>query len=87
VRGVPKDLSKAIELYTKAANQGNKAAQNNLASMYIHGEGVPKDPSKAIELYTKAANQGDTAAQYELGYMYKTVLERLKIIKSYRAIH
>src|SRR5215831_10534046 len=52
--GVPKDLSKAAELYQKAADQGNADAQASLGFLYAQGEGVPKDLSKAAELYQKA---------------------------------
>jgi len=61
-KGVPKDMSKAAELYQKAADQGNHYAQNDLGMLYENGEGVPKDLNKARELYQKAADQGDTWA-------------------------
>lgn len=47
----PKNLSKAVYWYKKAANQGSRMSQFNLASMYSNGEGVIKDVSKAEELY------------------------------------
>jgi TPR repeat protein len=65
-QGVPKDLSKAAELYQKAADQGHRAAQYYLGLLYEMGEGVPKDLSKAAELYQKAADQGDVNAQHRL---------------------
>ncbi|PKY60372.1 hypothetical protein RhiirA4_484001, partial [Rhizophagus irregularis] len=40
--------NKAFELYHKAANSGNRNAQNNLASMYECGKGVEKDINQAI---------------------------------------
>jgi len=66
-RGVPKDLTKAIELYTLSANQGNSRAQCNLGVCYENGYGVPKDLTKAIELFTLSANQGDANSQCNLG--------------------
>ncbi len=56
--GVPKDLSKAAELYQKAADRGNAKGQDALGWLYENGEGVPKDLEKAKELYQKAADQG-----------------------------
>lgn len=64
------DYAKAFEWYTKSANQGNAAAQNNLGVMYRNGHGVRQDYAKAVEWYTKSANQGQTAAQNNLGVMY-----------------
>ncbi len=41
-QGVAKDLSKAVEFYTLAANQGNAFAQFNLGYCYYNGEGVQR---------------------------------------------
>jgi TPR repeat protein/serine/threonine protein kinase len=69
--GLPKDLRKAVELYQKAADQGNSVAQNSLGYLYEKGTGVTKDLSKAVELYQKAADQGNAVAQTALGYRYE----------------
>lgn len=69
--GVEKDLTKAVEWFTKAAEQGDADAQYELGGCYDWGIGVEKDLTKAIELYTKAAKQGYADAQYELGHHYK----------------
>ena len=69
--GVPKDLGKAVELYQKAADQGNPLAQNNLGWLYQNGQGVPKDLKKAVELYQKAADQGNAFGQNNLGWLYQ----------------
>ena len=55
-------LTKAVEFYQKAADQGNAEAQVRLAGLYEYGEGVPEDHEKAEELYKKAADQGNQAA-------------------------
>ena len=68
---MPKDLGKAVELYQKAADQGNADAQINLGWLYENGEGVPKDLRKAAELYQKAADQGNASAQDNLGWLYE----------------
>ena len=54
-KGVSKNYSKAIEFYTKAADQGFANAQFELGRMYANGYGVPQNYSKAIEFYKKAA--------------------------------
>ena len=69
--GVTQDMQKAVEWYTKAAEQGHAAAQYNLGNCYYDGEGVEKDLQKAIEWYTKAAEQGDEDAQEALERLRK----------------
>lgn len=68
--GVPKDAAKAVELFKKAAAQGNVDAEFYLGVMYINGDGVPKAEAKAFEWYLKAAAQGYVAAQQNVGIMY-----------------
>ena len=68
--GVPKDATKAVEWYQKAAAQGNADALYMLGWMYDNGEGVPNDAAKAVEWFQKAAAQGDVFALYRLGVMY-----------------
>ena len=70
-RGVTKDYKKAVEWYTKAAEQGNAQGQFNLGYMYRNGKGVTKDDKKAVEWYTKSAEQGNAHGQNNLGYMYE----------------
>src|SRR5262249_54459517 len=41
-RDVKQDAAQAAELYRKAAEQGDAAAQNNLGVLYRVGSGVPK---------------------------------------------
>ena len=55
-------MGKALEWYTKAAEQGDATAQYNLGACYEYGEGVEQDMEKAVELYRKAAEQGDADA-------------------------
>ena len=68
-----KDTSKAVEWFTKAAEQGDAQAQCNLGVCYEYGMSVEKNITKAIEWYTKATEQGDEDA--------KKALDRLKSIK------
>lgn len=55
---MPKDLTKAAELYTKAAEQGNVEAMTKLADMYYHGIGIPKNLTKAGEWFGKVSKYG-----------------------------
>ena len=68
--GVPKDITKAVEWYRKAADQGYANAQCKLGYCYENGLGVSKDASKAGEWYRKAAEQGLAWAQYNFGVCY-----------------
>ena len=64
--GVPRDWQHAKKWLTKAANQGNVAAQTMLGVMYSEAN----DYTLALEWYRKAASQGDAMAQNNLGTMY-----------------
>ena len=67
--GVPKDPVKAVELFQKAADQGNVDAENNLGVMYFSGEGIARDTDKAKEWFAKAAAQGNADAKANLDAM------------------
>ncbi|EJK77025.1 hypothetical protein THAOC_01171, partial [Thalassiosira oceanica] len=56
--GLQKDMQKAVELYTKAAELGSIDALFSLGDAYYFGEGVQEDKGKAYEIYKKAAMQG-----------------------------
>jgi hypothetical protein len=72
--GVSKDLKKAIELFTLAANQGDSNAQYHLGFCFLNGDGVQKDFHKAIEFYRLAADQKHSTAKNNLGYCYENGL-------------
>lgn len=46
--GRPVDVNDAVEFLTRAANQGNAAAQLELAKLYSKGAGVSRDQEKAF---------------------------------------
>ena len=70
--GVLADARKAVEWYTKAAEQGHAPALRNLGMCFEKGVGVQqKDMPEAIRLFTKAAEQGDAEAQRILGTCYQ----------------
>lgn len=59
-----------ISWLTRAAQNGNAAAQNNLAAIYENGiPGVPRNIENAGQLYTLAANQGHAPATLALARM------------------
>ena len=60
-------MTKAIELYERAAELGVKEAHYNLACLYMKGADVEKDMAKAIRHYEAAAMCGHVSARYNLG--------------------
>jgi uncharacterized protein len=64
------DYATAVRLMRPLAEQGNAAAQYNLAHMYRNGHGVPQDYAAAVKWYRKAAEQGNDVAQANLAVMY-----------------
>lgn len=69
-RVIEKDYVKAVECYTKSAEQGSSVGQIRLGTCYYYGHGVEKNYSKAVEWYTKSAEQGSSAGQWLLGTCY-----------------
>jgi len=67
--GLEKDVTRAIELYDRAAELGVKEAHCNLGVLYAKGAGVEKDMAKAFRHFEAAAMCGHVPARYNLGYI------------------
>lgn len=75
-KGVEKNMDKAVECMTNAADMDYGMAECALADMYFEGRGVEQNYEKAVELYAKAYAQGQLtenaakryAACYENGW-------------------
>ncbi|EJK76503.1 hypothetical protein THAOC_01729, partial [Thalassiosira oceanica] len=65
--GLQKDMRRAVELWTEAAELGSIDALFDLGNAYFNGDGVQEDKGKAAELYKKAAMQGHVECRYSLG--------------------
>jgi hypothetical protein len=65
------DYAKALRLIRPLANDGDAAAQYNLALMYMTGQGVQQDYTAAAIWFRKAAEQGYAFAQSNLGTLYR----------------
>lgn len=59
---LPRDLSKAVELFTKAAEQHDPDALMNLAMLAGTGEGVPHNTGKALFWIKQAYENGNESA-------------------------
>jgi TPR repeat protein len=65
------DFTKAFELYTQLAQEGDADAQTSLAYMYQMAQGCKKDDHKAFELYTQAAEKKQPYALFNLAILYE----------------
>jgi len=68
-KGRPVDFAKAVDMYTKAAEQGHIQAMVQLGDVYLNGL---HDQEKALDWYKKAADLGDRDALYQLGLLSET---------------
>jgi hypothetical protein len=59
---MPKNLTSAIQVYVRAANQGHGPATYALARMLNDGVGIKEDPVKAWAFATLAAERGEKEA-------------------------
>lgn len=64
------DFKRALELYEKAAEEGDAGAQYLYAWMCFEGEGTEQDKKKALYWFEKAAARGYVDAQFNCGVMY-----------------
>ena len=78
-KGISKNVKKAVELWTRAAEQGHAGSQRSLGGVQYfawskqNGEKYTgKDSSELgfIKLFRKAAKKKDRVAQYNLGALY-----------------
>jgi parvulin-like peptidyl-prolyl isomerase len=58
--GVPKDPTRAAELFKKACEGGVGLACTSLGNLYDKGTGVRKEPLRAEALWDRACRQGET---------------------------
>lgn len=65
--GGPVDSSRALRLYSLAAEQGDVDAQNNLGEIHEAGRGVSRSSEAALRWYELAAERGLPAAQFNAG--------------------
>lgn len=67
--GVPRDVTKGLQLYREAAAAGSLGAQTQLGKMYENGQGVAQSYAKAMQEYQAAAQQGHGPAAYAFGLL------------------
>ena len=67
--GLAKDVPRAIELWTEAAELGSIDAQYQLGRAYYTGEDVEEDKPRGIHHWQQAAMKGDADSRYNLGFV------------------
>ena len=65
--GMPVDLAKARDYFSKASAKGIISSKRDLAIMLDNGDGGDKDETRAIGLYEEAAADEDVVALFRLG--------------------
>ncbi|MBF0353424.1 MAG: SEL1-like repeat protein [SAR324 cluster bacterium] len=65
-KGIPQDMNKAFEWFSKAATQGQAQAMYNLGVLYIQGEGTPINAKLGYEWIDRAASKGHLLAQRKI---------------------
>ncbi len=69
--GVPKDLSKALDMFRKAADLGNAQSQAVVCNLYMGISGVPKNHAEAFRYCKMSADQNDSLGLNNLGVLYE----------------
>ena len=65
--GLAKDVPRAIELYTKAAELGSLDAHLYLGDSYYYGKSVEEDKPRCVHHWQQAAMKGDVLSRNNLG--------------------
>ncbi|EJK46033.1 hypothetical protein THAOC_35322, partial [Thalassiosira oceanica] len=65
--GLAKNVPRAVELWTEAAELGSINAQFQLGLVYYTGEGVEEDKARGIRHWQQAAMRGDVQSRHGLG--------------------
>ena len=65
--GLPQNQAKALELWHRAAELGNAAANYAIGNAYLTGDGVEVDEKKAMHYWELAAMRGSVDARHNFG--------------------
>jgi TPR repeat protein len=68
--GAPRNFTKALEWYTKAADAGLPEGNYNVGVCYEIGMGTTADPKKAVEYYQKAVEKKLPLALHKMSALY-----------------
>ncbi|EJK43952.1 hypothetical protein THAOC_37554 [Thalassiosira oceanica] len=65
--GLEKNVSRAFELWSEAAELGSASALAKIGTLSYHGDGVAHDEAKSIHCWEAAAMKGDIGSRHSLG--------------------
>ena len=65
--GPARDVPRAIELWTEAAEHGSLVAHCQLGDTYYQGDGVNEDKPRGINHWQQAAMKGEVTSRHSLG--------------------
>ena len=65
--GLARDVPRAIELWTEAAELGSIDAHHQLGLVYYTGDGVEEDQPRGVHYWQQAAMKGQVESRYNLG--------------------
>ena len=66
--GLARDVTRAIELWTEAAELGSIDAHYHLGRVHYNGDGVEEDTPRGIEHWQRAAMEGHVESRHNLGF-------------------
>ncbi|EJK65792.1 hypothetical protein THAOC_13313 [Thalassiosira oceanica] len=81
--GLAKNVPRAIELWTEAAELGSVDAHHNLGRIYYYGDGIEEDKPRGIRLWQQAAIKGHVQGRHSLGVVeynnghYEVAVQRM----------
>ena len=67
--GLAKDVPRAVELWTEAAELGSLDAHYHIGLAYYNGDGVEEDKPRSTEHWQQAAMKGDARSRHNLGFV------------------
>ena len=67
--GLTKDVPRAVELYTEAAERGSLNAHCQLGAAYCNGDGVEEDKTRGVHHWQQAAMKGNVGSRHNLGFV------------------
>ena len=65
--GSPKNVPRAVELWTQAAELGSAVEHHSLGLRYYNGDGVAEDKPRGIHHWQQAAMEGNVSSRHMLG--------------------
>jgi TPR repeat protein len=85
--GVPHDMTRAAELFLKAANGGNAIAQMHIGYLYLTGEGAQKNMEEGARWTRIAADNGNADAMANMAALCRgEIMPRRAYRAAYRLI-